>query len=63
MSHPEPSLVDVRTLADHPLSDTAWWSAPWLPGRPAQLRRGGRQPSPEEMTAFYAGHDQVMVDV
>ena len=28
-----------------------------------ELRRGGRQPTPEEMTAFYARHDQVMVDV
>ncbi|MGY1594891.1 cupin domain-containing protein [Geodermatophilus sp. SYSU D00708] len=29
----------------------------------AELRRSGRQLSPEEMTAFYARHDQVMVDV
>ena len=29
----------------------------------AELRRSGRQPTPEEMTAFYARHDQVMVDV
>jgi uncharacterized cupin superfamily protein len=29
----------------------------------AELRRSGRRPSPEEMTAFYARHDQVMVDV
>lgn len=29
----------------------------------AELRRSGRTPSPEEMTAFYARHDQVMVDV
>ena len=28
-----------------------------------ELRRRGRQPTPEEMTAFYARHDQVMVDV
>jgi mannose-6-phosphate isomerase-like protein (cupin superfamily) len=28
----------------------------------AELRRSGRQPTPEEMTAFYARHDQVMVD-
>ena len=28
----------------------------------AELRRSGRTPSPEEMTAFYARHDQVMVD-
>jgi quercetin dioxygenase-like cupin family protein len=29
----------------------------------AELRASGRQLSPEEMTAFYARHDQVMVDV
>ncbi|MGY1692263.1 cupin domain-containing protein [Geodermatophilus sp. SYSU D01105] len=29
----------------------------------AELRNSGRQLSPEEMTAFYARHDQVMVDV
>ena len=29
----------------------------------AELRRSGRTLSPEEMTAFYARHDQVMVDV
>ncbi|WP_409333099.1 cupin domain-containing protein [Trujillonella humicola] len=29
----------------------------------AELRRSGRRPGPEEMTAFYARHDQVMVDV
>lgn len=29
----------------------------------AELRRSGRTPGPEEMTAFYARHDQVMVDV
>ncbi|MGY1745533.1 cupin domain-containing protein [Blastococcus sp. SYSU D00695] len=29
----------------------------------AELRRSGRRPTPEEMTAFYARHDQVMVDV
>jgi hypothetical protein len=29
----------------------------------AELRRTGRTPTPEEMTAFYARHDQVMVDV
>jgi quercetin dioxygenase-like cupin family protein len=28
----------------------------------AELRRSGRQLSPEEMTAFYARHGQVMVD-
>ena len=28
----------------------------------AELRRSGRQLSAEEMTAFYARHDQVMVD-
>lgn len=28
----------------------------------AELRRSGRILSPEEMTAFYARHDQVMVD-
>ncbi|MGR7028124.1 cupin domain-containing protein [Geodermatophilus sp. URMC 62] len=28
----------------------------------AELRRSGRRPSPEEMTAFYARHDQVMVE-
>jgi hypothetical protein len=28
----------------------------------AELRRSGRTVSPEEMTAFYARHDQVMVD-
>jgi quercetin dioxygenase-like cupin family protein len=30
---------------------------------PAELRRSGRTPTPEEMTAFYARHDQVMVEV
>jgi quercetin dioxygenase-like cupin family protein len=29
----------------------------------AELRRSGRTLPPEEMTAFYARHDQVMVDV
>ena len=29
----------------------------------AELRRSGRTLGPEEMTAFYARHDQVMVDV
>jgi quercetin dioxygenase-like cupin family protein len=29
----------------------------------AELRRSGRTLTPEEMTAFYARHDQVMVDV
>jgi uncharacterized cupin superfamily protein len=29
----------------------------------AEMRLSGRTPSPEEMTAFYARHDQVMVDV
>jgi mannose-6-phosphate isomerase-like protein (cupin superfamily) len=29
----------------------------------AELRRNGRTLTPEEMTAFYARHDQVMVDV
>ena len=29
----------------------------------AELRRSGRTLSPEEMTAFYARHDQVMVEV
>ena len=28
----------------------------------AELRRSGRQRTPEEMTAFYARHDQVMVE-
>ena len=28
----------------------------------AELRRTGRTPTPEEMTAFYARHDQVMVE-
>jgi len=28
----------------------------------AELRRSGREPKPEEMTAFYARHDQVMVE-
>jgi quercetin dioxygenase-like cupin family protein len=28
----------------------------------AELRRSGRTVTPEEMTAFYARHDQVMVD-
>jgi quercetin dioxygenase-like cupin family protein len=28
----------------------------------AELRRSGRTPPPEEMTAFYARHDQVMVE-
>nr|WP_239522706.1 cupin domain-containing protein [Geodermatophilus sabuli] len=28
----------------------------------AELSRSGRRPTPEEMTAFYARHDQVMVD-
>lgn len=29
----------------------------------AELARSGRKPTPEEMTALYARHDQVMVDV
>ncbi len=29
----------------------------------AELGRSGRKLTPEEMTAFYARHDQVMVDV
>jgi hypothetical protein len=29
----------------------------------AELRRSGRTPTREEMTAFYARHDQVMVEV
>lgn len=29
----------------------------------AELARSGSRPTPEEMTAFYARHDQVMVDV
>ena len=29
----------------------------------AELRRSGRTPTPEEMTAFYARHDQVMVEL
>ena len=28
----------------------------------AELRRSGRTLTPEELTAFYARHDQVMVD-
>jgi quercetin dioxygenase-like cupin family protein len=32
-------------------------------GELAELRRSGRTLGPEEMTAFYARHDQVMVDV
>ncbi|MEX5717721.1 cupin domain-containing protein [Geodermatophilus maliterrae] len=28
----------------------------------AEMRRSGRRPGPEEMTAFYARHDQVMVE-
>ncbi len=32
-------------------------------GEMAEIRRSGRQLSPEEWTAFYARHDQVMVDV
>jgi hypothetical protein len=28
----------------------------------AELRRSGRTPTPEEMTAFSACHDQAMVD-
>ncbi|WP_369254016.1 cupin domain-containing protein [Geodermatophilus amargosae] len=28
----------------------------------AEMRRSGVRPSPEEMTAFYARHDQVMVE-
>jgi quercetin dioxygenase-like cupin family protein len=28
-----------------------------------ELARSGRKPTPEEMTAFYARHDQVMVEV
>jgi quercetin dioxygenase-like cupin family protein len=156
MSHPDPSLVDVRTLADHPLIDNGgagrlrvvapgsatagrfglveYHVAPHSPGAAphvhstfsesfyvlsgqltlysggawspyaegdfalvheggahgfrndgdewvsflilfapgiareqffaelAELRRSGRTLSPEEMTAFYARHDQVMVD-
>ncbi|HEX2073855.1 MAG TPA: cupin domain-containing protein [Geodermatophilus sp.] len=155
MSHPDPGLVDVRTLADHPLTEagsaalrmvapgsatagrfglveyhlaprspgaaphyhrtfsesfyvlsgelTLYAAQRWQPYRPgdfaiahergvhgfrndgdepvaflilftpgiareqffaetAELRRSGRRPTPEEMTAFYARHDQVMVD-
>jgi hypothetical protein len=29
----------------------------------AELRRSGGRRRPEEMTAFYARHDQVMVEV
>jgi hypothetical protein len=28
----------------------------------AELRRNGQTLTPEEMTAFYARHDQVMID-
>jgi hypothetical protein len=28
-----------------------------------ELAGSGRKPTPEEMTAFYARHDQVMVEV
>jgi hypothetical protein len=31
-------------------------------GELMELRRSGRTPGAEEMTAFYARHDQVMVD-
>jgi hypothetical protein len=31
-------------------------------GELAELRRSGRTLAPEEMAAFYARHDQVMVD-
>ena len=31
-------------------------------GELAELRRSGRTLAPEEMTAFYARHDQVMID-
>jgi hypothetical protein len=31
-------------------------------GELAEMRRSGRTLTPEEMTAFYARHDQVMVD-
>ena len=155
MSHPDPSLVDVRTVADHPLVEdrgtglrmvapgsltdgrfglveyrlgprsggaaphyhqtfsesfyvlsgqlTLYADGAWRPYRPgdfalvhergvhgfrndgdepasflilfapgiareqffaemAELRRSGRTPTPEEMTAFYARHDQVMVE-
>ena len=31
-------------------------------GELAEMRRSGRSLTPEEMTAFYARHDQVMVD-
>jgi mannose-6-phosphate isomerase-like protein (cupin superfamily) len=31
-------------------------------GELAELRRNGRTLTPEEMTAFYARHDQVMID-
>jgi hypothetical protein len=112
MSHPEPALTDVRTLADHPLTPsgrTSWRMVAtgsitegrfglvenllvqetgvhgfrndgdepasflilFTPGiarelyfgELAELARSGRKPTPEEMTAFYARHDQVMVDV
>ena len=155
MSHPDPELVQVRTLADHPMVDagpnalrmvapgavtagrfglveyrlgphapgaaphyhqtfsesfyvlsgevTLYAGGRWQPYRPgdfalasergvhgfrndsdepasflilftpgiareeffaemAELRRTGRTPTPEEMTAFYARHDQVMVE-
>jgi hypothetical protein len=78
MSHLEPSSVDVRTLAGHPLVRNGGTSrlrrvAPARPPGPiragglfaemaemAELRRSGPL-SPEEMTAVYARHDQLMV--
>ena len=104
----DPSLVDLRTVADHPLVGngelTVYAAGEWQPlgpgdlalvheggahgfrndgdeeaaflilfaagiawenffGEPAELRRSGRTLTPEEMTAFYARHDQVMVEV
>ena len=49
MSHPDPALVDVRTLAGHPLVDDGGPSAPGAA-------------TAEGMTAFHARHDQVMVE-
>ena len=75
MSHLDPSLVDLRTVADHPLIGNGETSSLRMvaPGSATAGRYGlveyrlapqspGRTLTPEEMTAFYARHDQVMID-
>jgi hypothetical protein len=58
--HPDPSRVDVRTVADHPLVSNGATSSFFA--ELAEPRRSGRTLGPDEMTASYARHAQVMVD-